>query len=237
MRSWHLLKGVWGLTAIGLIATACAHSNVEFSKDLPPSYVYKEVRTESRTSGSLWSDGTGLFADRKARGLNDLVTINIVESSSASKKADTATGRQSTMDASIANLFGSSLTYNLKDLFGPALGGTLSPTVSAAAKNDFTGTGTTDRQGSLIATITARVVDILPNGNLLIESRKDITVNREKQILLLRGLIRPDDIASDNTILSSQVANAEIIYTGEGVVNDKQGQGWLVRLLDHVWPF
>ncbi len=88
-----------------------------------------------------------------------------------------------------------------------------------------------------MATITARVVDVLPNGNFIIESRKDITVNREKQLLLLRGVIRPDDIAGDNTILSSYVANAEMIYTGDGVVSDKQGQGWLVQLLDWVWPF
>ncbi len=76
-----------------------------------------------------------------------------------------------------------------------------------------------------------------PMVTLLLNRRKDITVNREKQLLLLRGVIRPDDIAGDNTILSSYVANAEMIYTGDGVVNDKQGQGWLVQLLDWVWPF
>ena len=70
-----------------------------------------------------------------------------------------------------------------------------------------------------------------PTATLLLNRRKDITVNREKQLLLLRGVIRPDDIAGDNTILSSYVANAEMIYTGDGVVNDKQGQGWLVQVV------
>jgi flagellar L-ring protein FlgH len=228
-----------GLTGIVLTIAACVSTTPEFKKERPSSFVDRQNAVENRTAGSLWCETVGLFADRKARGLNDLVTINIIESSSASKKADTATGRQSTMDASITNLFGGPMTYDLQNIFGAASGlsGTLMPKVSASTKNDFNGTGNTTRQGSLIATITARVVDVLPNGNLLIESRKDITVNREKQVLLLRGVIRPEDIATDNTILSNYVANAEMIYTGDGVVSDKQGQGLLVRFLDWVYPF
>jgi flagellar L-ring protein precursor FlgH len=191
---------------IGLMLVSCA-APTKFSKEMPPHYVKdRENKIEPRTKGSLWRDSAGLFEDRKARGLNDLVTIKIIESATASKKADTST---------------SSLT----------------PQVKAAVQNDFAGTGNTTREGSLVATITARVVDVLPNGNFIIESRKDITVNREKQLLLLRGVIRPDDIASDNTILSSYVANAEMIYTGDGVISEKQGQGWMVRFLDWVWPF
>lgn len=237
MSIMRVMRGFMIPVGILWIAGACAPTAPQFSKEMPPNYVYKESKKEIRSTGSLWRDSAGLFEDRKARGLNDLVTINIVESSSATKKADTATSRDSSMDASITNLFGGSLTYDLKNLFGGGLSGTLAPKVQASGKNDFTGTGNTTRQGSLVATITARVVEVLPNGNFLIESRKDITVNREKQLLLLRGVIRPDDIAFDNTILSSYVANAEVIYTGDGVINDKQGQGWLVKLLDYAWPF
>lgn len=228
-----------GLTGMGLTIAACVTTTPEFKKERPSSFVHRPAAVETRTTGSLWHDSAGLFEDRKARGLNDLVTINIIETASASKKADTATGRQSSMDAGISSLFGGSLTYDLQNIFGSGSGlaGTLAPKVSASTKNDFSGTGNTTRQGSLIATITARVIDVLPNGNLMIESRKDITVNREKQVLLLRGVIRPEDIAADNTILSNYVANAEMIYTGDGVVSDKQGQGWLVRLLDMAWPF
>jgi flagellar L-ring protein precursor FlgH len=77
----------------------------------------------------------------------------------------------------------------------------------------------------------------MPNGNLVIESRKDITINREKQILVLRGMIRPEDIGNDNTVLSSRVADSEVYYVGDGVIQDKQGPGWLVRFLDKAWPF
>jgi len=231
------LRGFIGWMGIGLMAVSCA-APTQFSKEMPTHYVSnKETKMETQARGSLWRDSPGLFEDRKARGLNDLVTIKIVESSAASKKAETASSRESSVDLGIDSFFGNSLNYNLANIIGQGSSGLLNPQVKATAKNDFAGAGNTTREGSLVATITARVVDVLPNGNFIIESRKDITVNREKQVLLLRGVIRPDDIAGDNTILSSYVANAEMIYTGDGVVNDKQGQGWLVQLLDWVWPF
>jgi flagellar L-ring protein precursor FlgH len=224
---------LWGMAVTALLALSCTPTKLELAKDMPANYLYKEPKKEPPNPGSLWAESAGLFADRKARGLNDLVTITIVENSSAEKKAGTTTGRQSTMDTSISNFFGNS---NILGNVFPG-GPTLSPSISSSAKNDFTGSGDTTRSGSLVATITARVIDVLPNGNMIIESRKDITVNREKQLLLIRGVIRPEDVAADNTILSSLVANAEIIYTGDGVVNEKQGQGWMVRFLDRIWPF
>lgn len=238
MKARIYLSGLVGFIGLGLMVGGCVPTKTELSKEMPTNYVYKEPRKESGSPGSLWRESAGLFEDRKARGLNDLVTINIIESASASKKADTATGRSSSMDAGISSLFSSPLKYDLKDFVGKfGISGAISPSISASNKNDFSGSGSTTRSDSFVATITARVIEVLPNGNFLIESRKDITVNREKQVLLLRGVIRPDDIAYDNTISSNYVANAEMIYTGDGVVNDKQGQGWLVRLLDYVWPF
>ena len=239
MRSNLCLKMSLLLPGLALTVISCAASAPEFKKERLTSYNYAPRVKEQKSSGSLYREVAGLYEDRKARGLNDLVTINIIENSSASKKADTTTGRNSTMDANITNLFGGSLHYDLENLFGKSSGlsGTLMPTVQSNYKNDFAGTGNTSRQGSLVATITASVVEVLPNGNFVIESRKDVMVNREKQVLLLRGVIRPEDIAVDNTILSNYVANAEMIYAGEGVVSDKQGQGWLVRFLDFVWPF
>jgi flagellar L-ring protein precursor FlgH len=232
------LRGYIGWVGVGLMAVSCA-TPTQFSKEMPTHYVqHKENKMETQARGSLWRDSPGLFEDRKAKGLNDLVTIKIVETSAATKKADTSTSRESSVDLGIENFFGNTLNYSLANIFGKdTIQGNLNPQLKASAKNDFAGTGNTTREGSLVATITARVVDVLPNGNFIIESRKDITVNREKQVLLLRGQIRPDDIAGDNTILSSYVANAEMIYTGDGVINDKQGQGWLVQVLDWVWPF
>ncbi|MCX7991914.1 MAG: flagellar basal body L-ring protein FlgH, partial [Proteobacteria bacterium] len=93
------------------------------------------------------------------------------------------------------------------------------------------------RQSKLDATISAKVIEVLPNGNLVLESRKEIVINRENQILVLRGIVRPEDIQLDNTILSTKIADSKIYLVGEGVIGDKQGQGWLVRIIDKIWPF
>ncbi len=221
------------LVAVFLLS-ACATTG-DVPHGMPQQYIYKEAKVESPTLGSLWRDSAGLFEDRKARGLNDLVTIKIVESASASKKAETAAGRDSSLDAGIDTLIGMPLNFNLNNFFGR--GNTITPKVKGSMKDDFSGKGATTREGSFIASITAKVVDVLPNGNFVIESRKEITVNKEKQILVLRGIIRPDDIGSDNTILSTYVADAQMFFTGDGVIQDKQSPGWLVRIMDKIWPF
>lgn len=201
----------------------------------PPKYVYREEVPARPSANSLWSDRAGLFEDTKARRLNDLVTIKVVENITGSGKADTSTGRKSELDAGLADLFGMPLDFKLKNLWGP--GKPFSPTVKGSMENDFEGTGETTREGKLVGTITAKVVDVMPNGNLVVESRKDITINNEKQTLVLRGMIRPEDIAVDNTIISSKVADADIYFVGDGVIQDKQKPGWLVRMVDWVWPF
>ena len=85
--------------------------------------------------------------------------------------------------------------------------------------------------------ITARVMDVLPNGNLTIEGKREIYVNNEKKEILLQGVVRQRDIAFNNTISSTQIADAKVIYTGIGVVAEKQRPGWAARLFDFVCPF
>jgi flagellar L-ring protein precursor FlgH len=219
-----------------LLAAACANNGV--SKEMPPHYIYKETKIERPTPGSLWRETSGLFEDRKARAINDLVTIKIVESTQASNKAETGTSRESSTDNKITDFFGLPLKIPLGNAFGAGMAGAnFTPTIAGQGSNKFEGTGSTTREGSFIATITARVIDVLPNGNFVIESRKDIKLNREKEVLILRGVIRPDDIASDNTINSGYIANAELIYTGDGVISEKQRQPWLAQFMDWIWPF
>lgn len=207
----------------------------------PPKYVYKEEQITQQTANSLWLDTASIFEDRKARRLNDLVTIRVVENISGSGSAQTSAGRESSADYGITDLFGMNLDFNLHNVFGLKDfykgANVFSPTVKGKSKSDFDGGGDTKRQGKLIGTITAKVVEVMPNGNLVIESRKDITINNEKQILVLRGMARPDDIMPDNSILSSYVADADIYFVGEGMIQDKQKGGWLVKILDNVWPF
>jgi len=206
----------------------------------PPRYVYpksgaEEVKLSAPASNSLWRDTASLYEDVKARRLNDIITINVSESISGSGTADTSASRSSTADASVSSLLGVPLNLGLGNLFGN--GNTFTPGVSGSMKDDFKGSGATTRAGTLIGTITAKVVEVMPNGTLAIESRKEITINNEKQILILQGMIRPDDVANDNTVASGRVADARVFFVGDGVVSGKQDTGWFVKILDKIWPF
>ena len=103
--------------------------------------------------------------------------------------------------------------------------------------NSFNGTGSTSRGDSMTAYITAKVIDVKPNGSLYIMGTREIRVNSETQIIALSGLIRPTDISPDNTMLSSNIADLKIDYLGTGAISDKQRPGWLSRAADFVWPF
>ncbi len=208
----------------------------------PAKYVSNlEVSEPDLTANSLWSDRVNIFEDRKARRLNDLVTINVSESLSGSGKADTDTSRESTLDYELTKILGMNPDFNLqnarflKDLYKG--GNIFEPSIESSSSSEFKGSGDTNREGSLIATITAKVVEVLPNRNLILEARKEITINNEMQILVLTGMVRPDDINSDNIVMSNKIADAKVYYVGDGVIQEKQSPGWFVRALDYAWPF
>lgn len=185
------------------------------------------------TAGSLWTNRQGsLFGDIKASHVGDIVTVAIFEAASASKQASTATDRESNMSADLSTLFG--LEKNISNI-----NSTIDPAalVNTGFKNEFKGSGSTSRKENLVATLTSRVVTVYPNGNLGIEGSKSVTVNNEEQLIHLSGIVRPADISPQNIVDSKFVLDAQITYTGKGVISDKQSQGWLVRILDAVWPF
>ncbi len=220
---------------------ACATPSAKLPPP-PPKYVdSSEDMAVHPSLNSLWSDSGNLFEDRKARRLNDIVTINIVENLSGSGKADTDTSRESTIDFDIEKFLGMNTDFSLQDrtllkhLFKG--GNMFEPSIQSTSKSSFKGEGDTNREGKLIATVTAKVVEVMPNGNLILEARKELTINSEKQILVLIGMARPDDISSENIILSSKIADAQVYYIGDGVIQEKQSPGWMVRVLDHIWPF
>ena len=119
-------------------------------------------------------------------------------------------------------------TGNSKD---PLFGFSTSPSV------DFSGKGSTKRNAKLIATLSARVVKVYPNGNLYIVGKKIIKINDDVQILKIAGVVKPTDIGTDNTILSSKIADMYVEYNGKGYMADNQRPGWLARFLMKILPF
>jgi flagellar L-ring protein FlgH len=192
-------------------------------------------QTVQSAPGSIWrgeSDKSMLFTDKKARYVNDIVTIIVAEAAQGGNKASTGTSRDSSSAASIDTFLGieNSIIGSNANMGGKiALGG--------KSTNALKGQGDTSRNNTLIARISARVIRVLDNGNLLIEGRRQVTVNAEDQYLIIGGIIRSQDITAENTIASQYISDARIVYTGEGVINDKMRPGWMTRIVDWVWPF
>lgn len=192
---------------------------------------------QNYSNGSIWQASSGSLAeDGKARRVGDIVTIIITETASASKEASTATGRSTSLSAGIPAFMGlEGAGILLNNLGGKEAN--LSKLIEASNSSKFDGSGSTSRTETLNATITAKVVDILPNGNLNIEGRRNVKVNNEDQIVTIKGTIRPRDITAENTINSVYVADAQISYSGEGIISDRQKPGWLMNVIDKLWPF
>ncbi|HXG51811.1 MAG TPA: flagellar basal body L-ring protein FlgH [candidate division Zixibacteria bacterium] len=186
---------------------------------------------QSVSPGSLWPEDDRVFfyADKKALRVGDIVTIRIVESAEASNTADTDLSRSSSANASLSAFFGRKKFLNLFKLGEDLL--------TASSENSHQGSGSTTRSGQLVATMTAVVRDVLPNGNLVVEGTREVLVNHEQQFITLTGIVRPQDISRDNTVLSTQVADANISIGGLGVVADKQRSGWGTWIFDFIWPF
>ncbi len=111
------------------------------------------------------------------------------------------------------------------------------PGVGASSVSNFVSTGETKQETSLTTTVAARVIRMLPGKVMQVEGARQIRINAETQILVVRGLVRQRDIDSKNTVASSALADAKIEVYGQGMLTDKQRAGWLSRLLDNVWPF
>jgi len=149
-----------------------------------------------------------LYADHRARHVGDIVTIIVVESSKATKSAATQTSKKSESSGSLSDFFGL---------------GDLPLSMGVDAGSGYTGAGSTSRSGSMEAKISAIVSQVLPNGNLLLEGTRQVTVNEDVQTITVTGIVRPQDIGPDNTILSIYLANAQIKYVGDGPTAQKPG--------------
>jgi len=235
-RQWFPVTWAIALVCCGCVTTQSALERAGAPSPLPQAEMTRQSMVSPGGPGIVpQSQGLWLFRDLRAREVGDIVTVNIVEVAKASKLATTKTARQSDIDMGIPQFFGYQEYVKKKAAESAAFDP--NHLIVAHTTNDFDGSGATARDETMTASMSARVMDVLPNGNLVIRGSRQVRVNLEDQVIVLSGIIRPEDITVDNTILSSFVADAKIEYYGNGVVSEKQRPGWLARLLDYVWPF
>ena len=220
------------LIAVLAATTSCGRQRPE---PLPPVDV-ADLHRQPPANGSLWHAEMAAnypFVDTRARFPGDVLTVIVDEESEGRKDAHTDASAESSISASVNDFFGIPAS-SVRVL--PA-GFNAESIVKATSARESTASADTARTGNLEARITVKVVAVDPNGNLRVSGDKVIQVNREEQHIVLSGMVRPEDIASDNTVLSSRLANARIAYYGEGVVGDKTGVPLVHRLYDLIWPF
>ncbi|MDR1577979.1 MAG: flagellar basal body L-ring protein FlgH [Deltaproteobacteria bacterium] len=199
----------------------------------PPVEVYAPPAI--KTEGSLFNEDSrpDFFSDMKAQRVGDIITINIVETSRATKQANTSTSRSNKVSSTVNSLFGLEQPGVLPTPGGfNLLGG-----MDVSSSNAFSGTGTTSRNENITAKISARIIQVLPNRNLVVRGSQEIMVNNERQYITVQGVIRSADVATDNSVLSTYLADARIEYTGQGDLTDRQREGWLSRFVSNIWPF
>ena len=185
----------------------------------------------SYNANSLWRNGSrSFFKDQRAHQIGDLLTVTVNITDQANFANETQRSRTSTEDSGITAFLGSNLLTGKTT----ALPGRL---LTDDATNAYNGKGSIQRQESLTTNIAAVVTQLLPNGNLVVEGKQEIRVNFEKRELIVAGIVRPEDIQSDNTIDSSKIAQARIAYGGHGQITDVQQPRYGSQVMDVLLPF
>ncbi|MEE9391435.1 MAG: flagellar basal body L-ring protein FlgH [Planctomycetota bacterium] len=182
----------------------------------------------SAEAQSLWNPdrpAPAIFSDTTARLVGDILTVVINETQRVANDEQTTFDKSSSLDAVLTN-------FDLLPNFLEPL-----PQVTANAEKKFEGSGKVDKDSSFQTRMSVLVIDVMPNGNLLIEGTRTIIVDGDKKIIRLTGVVRAYDIARNNTVRSEFVANASLAFEGTGPLSRSVNRGWFSRLLDTVWPF
>lgn len=197
-----------------------------------PAYAPVLPRTpipQALNNGAIYQAGfnQNLFDDRKAHRVGDIITITLQERMAASKSADNEISKNSSTQIANPTLFG-----NVVGAKGLGLG------VDMGGSRTFNGDSEANQTNSLSGSITVTVAEVLPNGILRVRGEKWITLNNGDELIRISGLVRSDDVATDNTIPSTRVADARIAYSGTGAFANASQPGWLSQFfLSPLWPF
>jgi flagellar L-ring protein FlgH len=200
---------------------------------VPPLLLALTLGCVPLAAQSLWTDDAArsMFSDNRAHAVGDILTIMVQENTASTIQNNTRTSKSASVDAAI-NSF----------LYSPGASGLLThngklPALNLGAKQSFDGGGQINNAERITTRIAVRVVDTLPNGNLIIEGRRQTKISGETTDAILRGVVRSEDITAHNTIFSYHIADASIHYLSKGTVSDSQRKGWFLRIWDKITPF
>lgn len=180
-----------------------------------------------------------LFEDRRARNIGDVLTINISETTSASKNVSTSADKESSVSQTMTTptIMGYTPTPQGLGVAGITRGSNFDTSVTASGAQSFSGKGDSAQKNALLGTLTVTVIDVLPNGNLLVSGEKQMGINEGTEYVRFSGVVNPTTISSANTVASTQVADARIEFKGRGELNSAQAMGWLTKFFMSVLPF
>ena len=222
------------LAAALLLSGCVASGDVRPYPPLAPVQPIAHVEHAQATQGAIYRAGGGqggglsLYSDKRAREVGDLLTIQLVENTIAQTNATTSVGKESSIDIAPPDLFGAPVTVNGREVLG----------ASASGTRDFDGSGRSAQSNRLQGSITVTVVQRLPNGNLLVEGSKNLRLNQGNELVQVQGIVRPSDISPANTVPSSRVAEARIVYGGRGALAQSNSMGWLGRFFNsRLFPY
>ena len=241
----YMKKNILLLAVIIAVLSGCASKDYDVITSIPSSGYKSEIEAYklqeaemNKPNPSLWSDvgssGT-IFLDYKARRIGDVVIVKIEEDSSASNSTNNSASKTTTYNANVTAMLGLSTNLGVNNFLGS--GAAFQPTIAATTGNSHQGQGSSNKADTFTATIAARIVDIMPSGNLVIEGNREIIIDQEKQTITLKGIVRQKDIDAANTVSSSAIADAQITYTGAGALSQATKKGWLGKVIDVIWPF
>ena len=230
MRAAALLVAA-AITATALAAGGCGVFASKPKDHKPEPAVARVLPPPApRTEGAIYQAGQQmeLFADLKARRIGDVLTITLNESTTAAKNAVTKTTKTTSAITTGPTLFGKSITTKGVPIFNTTLNGA----------DGFDGEGQSSQSNSLAGSLTVTVIDVQANGNLVVQGDKTLKLNQGDEVVHIAGVIRPADIATNNTVTSDKLADAKISYSGKGVVNSANSMGWLARFFNSPFsPF
>lgn len=204
-------------------------------------------------AGSLWREGItderGMCADKRAKKIGDILSIVVSETVSMKNTLNLTTNKSSSGLEGVASNALNQIITGIPNALIAKQNASLAksgsnpivlpsiPTLSATGALAYTGGGTIDNTQTISGKLAVQVTDVLPNGNLVVEGLRQVSFSKERQFACVRGTVRPYDVQPDNTVASSNVANAQIEIVSEGTLTDAQKKGWLLKLNDKISPF